>query len=131
MDKPDNEDAQEILRAAAQADKTSLTIRCAMNTQGITERLHAKADAQLTAEISKALEPIWNLMGRDSQPHKFKAIRTTDAHTEVEVYWRESIKGIKAMAFEHHRDAFRQKVVDEFMAKVESLSEQVEQLRNI
>lgn len=88
----------------------------------ITDKIIARADAELKNQIETAIEPMCQLF-RSGHGHKLDFGAFT-------IEWYQIIEPIKTTLFNIHRDKNRQRAINEFTAKVESLSEQVEQLQH-
>jgi len=98
----------------------------------ITERIFEKADCALRAKIEKDMEPL-RLLLNDGQPHRFNTPSTAydgQKQVVVQVYYRECFRNIQALAFDVLRDKNREAAIRDFMAKVESLDEQLQELRD-
>lgn len=94
----------------------------------ITEKLHQEADRELRERIEKAAAPLYEILGRDSHPHRLETTQV-EPQIKVTVYYRETFKSLKALAFEVHHQRNRDDAVRAFMDKVEGLSEQIEELK--
>lgn len=91
---------------------------------GITERIIAKADEDLRKEISNDIEPIAGKV----QWYARLTVRNIAGHN-VEVDAGQMVNALKEHAFEHHCETHRVNALNNFLKKVESLSEQVEEIR--
>lgn len=107
-----------------------------MNTDTITTRLHAKADADLRKKLNESVEWIWQetQYRSNSQPkmedHNNVVTAINNAGRKWETMpWIGSIISIfKEVAFAYLRDDWRKRYVSEFMGKVESMAEEMENL---
>lgn len=103
--------------------------------EGITEKIFAKSDKELRAKLEQSVKWIWDESGHSCERPKDvaalnKAISSNSIQEFKEMPWIGAIsKLLVETAFLYLRDKYRQKAIREFMAKVESLSEQVEQLQ--
>lgn len=102
----------------------------ANDLKGITERIIVKADKELERRIDAAVEPLDHLL-RNGIGYRIKVTDENKKEPDVEVLWYRALSALKEKAFELHRDKNRQVELDAFMAKVDSLSRQVEELQSV
>ena len=109
-----------------------------MSTSSITERLHAKADADLKARLNESVAWVWEETGHSSgrsNPDltEFPEIKhhyTNDGQPAPQkMPWIGRILELfKAVSFAYLRDKWRDKYVSDFMAKVEAVAGEMESL---
>jgi len=92
---------------------------------GITERLIVKADEELKRRIDEAGEPLYKAIC-DGCGHD---ISVQSGDRKVRVNYIDAWRGLKELAFELRKVRNQQDKLDEFMSKVEQLSNDVEELR--
>jgi len=105
-------------------------------TDTITERIHAKADADLKKKLSESLAWVWNETGHGCElpklsdfPDVTSQITNTGAATPTEMPWIGATSNqFAAVAFAYLRDKYRARAVADFMAKVESMAAEFENL---
>ncbi len=91
----------------------------------ITERLIEQADGELRKKCEKAGEDLMDLI-RDGCYHEitFKVGESTVALSHLKV-----MQALRECAFNAGRDLSRTRKLDQFLAKIEQVSEQVEQIQ--
>jgi hypothetical protein len=95
---------------------------------GITERIHAQADADLRASINAAVAPMRELLN-DGNPYTIETKRN-DPQETVTVYYRETMRAIEEKAFAVHQERNRLQAVADFMRKVNELDSRLSELRD-
>lgn len=92
---------------------------------GITERIIAKADEDLRKIIEDAITPI----AQKIQWYARLPVRSAPGGTVFEADAGHLVETLRAHAFEHLCERHRVNALDEFLVKVKSLGEQVEEIQ--
>lgn len=108
-----------------------------MNTDTITTRLHAKADADLKAKLSESVAWVWEQTGHSGHPNP-KLEDFPDVASQYTNDGQAAPKGMpwigrilelfKAVSFAYLRDKWRNRYVAEFLGKVEAMAAEMENL---
>lgn len=104
-----------------------------MNTQGITQRLIAKSDDDLRHEITTAFKPAALLLANGCHYQITIQPKGHEAHPdlpEIKVGWVNAFAALKEEAFNQLRDQRRQTAIDAFMARVEKLTDELEEIKS-
>ena len=96
-------------------------------TETLQARLDKRADAKLAKEINEAVRPIERLLGGTNQT---VTVRVTGTNQTVETLSSYLLGALEDKLFTWLQDDYRKAETVDFMAKVESLGDQVEELRN-
>ncbi len=107
-----------------------------MKTDTITDRLHAKADADLRKKITESMKWIWDETGHSSQhpkiedfPNVSAAISNQGLPKPASMPWIGAVQQVHTeVAFAFLRDRWRSRYVSEFMGKVEAMADEMENL---
>lgn len=108
-----------------------------MKSSTITERLHAKSDADLKAKLAESTKWVWDQTGYSSASNPsleefpdVTANYTNDGKTAPkEMPWiGRIIELFKAVSFAYLRDKWRNKYITDFMGKVEAMASEMENL---
>ncbi len=94
----------------------------------ITERLHNKADKKLKDEIEAIISAVHCAITYGEHSLYSYQLRELDSDALVNGFGM--LDRMKAMAFEGMKDRRRNEAVSEFMARVETLSVEIEELKN-
>lgn len=98
-------------------------------TDSIAKRIHDKADEALRQHIRKVFEPMRELM-RVGSPHECQAVSTADGYPKVTIFLRTALEDMKEKAFIINAPEWRASAVCQFMDKVDSLGQEVQELRD-
>ncbi len=95
----------------------------------ITDKIVARADAELLARIKEASKPLDSLL-RDGSSYNVTGPReyNDDSTTFTALWWR-AMQALESAAFEKHKEANRQKAVDAFEARVANLESRIDEFR--
>ena len=96
-------------------------------TDGITKRLMDQSDCRLRDEIEKAAKPFFAFLN-DGQPHRFITSSTEKAQP-VEVYYRETVRALKELAFVVNQKNRQENAIAMFMSRVEKIESDLNELR--
>ena len=107
-----------------------------MNQITITERLHAKADADLKAKLEQSVSWVWDQSGYSSDRPNLDDFPDVAANYSNDgqpapsnMPWIGRIIALfKAVAFAYLRDKWRSQYVSDFMGKVEAMASEMENL---
>jgi len=92
-----------------------------MNTETLTQKLHDKADRELRERIRNSMDPIWKELGANGDWQRGKE--------GPKLPWPgPSGAEFEKVAFEYLCAPNRERAVSDFMAKVESMASQMEEL---
>ena len=105
-----------------------------MTSQTITDRIHEKADRALRARINKPFNALLEELKRDFPLHSgggWEHVKNPFPSTQwdAKVWVPARFDELVAAAFEALQGANRTKAVNEFVAKVETLGAQLEELQ--
>lgn len=98
-----------------------------MNADTITERINNQSDEALKREIERMVKPLKSLCDAGCQPNDFEFNQGEQAF-KINVWT--AFEALKQKAFDKNFERRRRDAISEFMAKVESLSTDIEELRN-
>jgi len=107
-----------------------------MKVSTITERLHAKADADLKAKLEQSVSWVWDQSGYSSDTPNLDDFPDVAANYSNDgqpapsnMPWIGRIIALfKAVAFAYLRDKWRSQYVSDFMGKVEAMASEMENL---
>ncbi len=107
-----------------------------MKASTITERLHAKADADLKAKLEQSVSWVLDQSGYSSDIPKLEdfpdvaASFTNDGRpAPTKMPWIGCVIAMfKTVAFAYLRDRWRSRYISEFMGKVEAMASEMENL---
>lgn len=107
-----------------------------MKASTITERLHAKADADLKARLNDSVSWVWDQTGCSRVYPDIKDFPEVVSHVTNDglpepqkMPWIGRVLELfKSVAFAYLRDQWRDRYVSEFMAKVEAMASEMESL---
>ncbi len=102
----------------------------------ITEKLHAKADADLKAKLEQSVSWVWDQTGYSSDTPNLEdfpdvaASFTNDGQpAPSKMPWIGRVVAMfKAVAFAYLRDKWRSRYISDFMGKVEAMAGEMENL---
>lgn len=98
-----------------------------MKASTITERLHAKADADLKAKLKDSVEWVWKQTGHTCTRPKLEDF--PEVAMDGKMPWIGHVSQLfESVAFAYLRDQWRDRYVSEFMAKVETMASEMESL---
>lgn len=99
-----------------------------MKLETITEKIFAKSDAELKAEIERATTPIASLFYNGDKSLYGIIYRELDSEKQVNGF--DLLSRMRADAFEGLRDRRRQSAVKEFMDRFEEFSAEIDFLKD-
>lgn len=102
-----------------------------LNTETLTKKLHAKADRELRAKLKATFDQIWKDCdeGRPTRPKLEDWPLLKAAVKGNETPWLGDVwKTFLELAFAYQAPAAREKAVNDFMAQVENMQEQIASL---
>jgi hypothetical protein len=108
-----------------------------MKASTITERLHAKADADLKAKLEQSVSWVWDQIGYSTRTHPdikdfpdVSSNYTNDGQpAPAKMPWIGRTLGLfKEVSFAYLRDKWRDQYVSDFMGKVEAMASEMENL---
>lgn len=107
-----------------------------MKASSITERLYAKADNDLKSKLEQSVAWVWDQSGHATDQPKLEDFPdivsnyTNDAQPAPQkMPWIGRVINLfKAVAFAYLRDKWRNQYVSDFMAKVEAMASEMENL---
>jgi predicted nucleic acid-binding Zn-ribbon protein len=105
-----------------------------VNPDTITSRIHAKADEDLKKQIEDASVPLRDLF-RDGCRHTIDVYSGNEQDANgnqkvVQVIMHSAFEAIKNKIFANKCERNREEAIRRFMAKVESLDDQLQELRD-
>ena len=108
-----------------------------MNADTLTSRIHAQADAELRKKIDESFQWIWDETGHQNQknpelddfPKVQASIMNQGRPKFTSMPWIGAVQSVHTeVAFAYLRDKYRSRAVNEFMAKVNGMAAEMENL---
>lgn len=100
-----------------------------MNTQTITDKIYERSDAELRAKVAESQKWIWDAIRENNAERPIaKLFPEIECTTERLPWLGEFTVQFDALVIAYLRDLYREKAVSAFMAKVNNMAAEMENL---